>query len=58
MYFVQNGLTAVYHALRLGPAVLNILLNELQCNPKLLPIVSDFVSTDYTYTSLSTFQIL
>ena len=44
--FVQNGLTAVHYALKRGPAVVRVLLNEFQCNPKLLTTVSDLACTD------------
>ena len=44
--FVQNGLTAVHCALKRGPAVVKVLLNEFLCNPKLLTTVSDLACAD------------
>ena len=40
-FCIQEGATAVFYAIRQRPAALvQVLLSELQCNPKVLPVVS------------------
>ena len=37
---MQEGVSAIYLALTVGPAMAKVMLTEFQCNPKLLPVVS------------------
>ena len=40
LYILQEGFSAIFYAMTVGPAMVKVMLTEFQCNPNLLPLVS------------------